>query len=54
MPKTRRMLTVLGIGTILIVALLFLAYHFVLGPKGLSFEGQSDVLSCCYLLVSAF
>lgn len=36
MPKTRRMLTVLGIGTILIVALLFLAYHFVIGPKGLS------------------
>ncbi|TGE33588.1 multiheme c-type cytochrome [Desulfosporosinus sp. Sb-LF] len=36
MPKTRRMVTILGIGTILIVALLFLTYHFVIGPKGLS------------------
>src|SRR5665648_972546 len=32
---TRRMLTILGIGTILVVTLLFLAYHFVIGPKGL-------------------
>ncbi len=32
---TRRMLAILGIGTILVVTLLFLAYHFVIGPKGL-------------------
>ncbi|OLN30974.1 multiheme c-type cytochrome [Desulfosporosinus metallidurans] len=36
MRKTRRMVAILGIGTILIVALLFLTYHFVIGPKGLS------------------
>lgn len=36
MPKTRRLVALLGIGTILIVALLFLTYHFVIGPKGLS------------------
>ena len=36
MPKTRRLVAFLGIGTILIVALLFLTYHFVIGPKGLS------------------
>jgi len=37
MPKTtRRMVGILGIGTILIVALLFLSYHFIIGPKGLN------------------
>ena len=33
---TRRMVATLGIGTILGVALLFLVYHFVIGPKGLT------------------
>jgi len=32
---TRRMIAILGIGTILVVTLLFLTYHFVIGPKGL-------------------
>ena len=32
---TRRMLAILGIGTILVATLLFLAYHFAIGPKGL-------------------
>lgn len=32
---TRRMVAFLGIGTILVVMLLFLTYHFVIGPKGL-------------------
>jgi len=36
MPKTtRRMIATLGIGTVLIISLLFLTYHFVLGPKGI-------------------
>ncbi len=34
--KTRRMVAILGVGTILVVTLLFLAYHFVIGPKGLT------------------
>lgn len=32
---TRRMIAILGIGTILGVALLFLTYHFIIGPHGL-------------------
>jgi len=37
MPKTtRRLIATLGLGTILVVSLLFLTYHFVLGPKGLN------------------
>jgi len=32
---TRRMVAILGIGTILVVTLLFLTYHFLIGPKGL-------------------
>lgn len=36
MRKTsRRMIAILGIGTILVVSLLFLTYHFVIGPQGL-------------------
>lgn len=33
---TRRMIAIVGIGTILVVTLLFLAFHFVIGPKGLT------------------
>ena len=33
--KVRRMIAFSGMGTILTVALLFLTYHFVIGPKGL-------------------
>ena len=33
--KVRRMVAFLGMGTILTVALLFLTYHFVIGPNGL-------------------
>ena len=33
--KVRRMIAFSGVGTILTVALLFLTYHFVIGPKGL-------------------
>ena len=32
---TRRMVVILGIGTILVVSLLYLTYHFIIGPKGL-------------------
>ena len=32
---TRRMVVIVGIGTILIVSLLYLAYHSIIGPKGL-------------------
>ena len=31
---TRRMVAILGIGTILVVSLLFFIYHFVIGPNG--------------------
>jgi len=34
-PTTRRMIAILVIGTILVVSLLFLTYHFVIGPQGL-------------------
>jgi len=33
--RTRRMVVIVGIGTILIVSLLYLTYHFIIGPKGL-------------------
>lgn len=36
MEQTKsRMIAILGIGTILVVTLLFLTYHFVIGPQGL-------------------
>jgi len=35
LKTTRRMIAILGIGTILVVTLLFLAFHYVIGPKGL-------------------
>lgn len=35
MHQARRMVVVLGLGTILVVTLLFLTYNFVIGPKGL-------------------
>ncbi|MDP4161031.1 MAG: multiheme c-type cytochrome [Bacillota bacterium] len=35
-PTTRRMIAVLGIGTFLVCALLFLTYHYIVGPQGLS------------------
>jgi nitrate/TMAO reductase-like tetraheme cytochrome c subunit len=34
MSKLTRMLALIGTGTLLVICLLFLAYHFVIGPKG--------------------
>ncbi|MDQ7093332.1 multiheme c-type cytochrome [Desulfosporosinus sp. PR] len=33
---TRRLVALLGIGTVLVCALLFVVYHFVIGPQGLT------------------
>jgi len=35
LKTTRRMIAILGIGTILVMTLLLLAFHYVIGPKGL-------------------